>query len=501
MLIPFNPPPGLNSDDTTFAAEGRWCDGNNVRFWLGRPQVIGGWDIPLTSVPGDLPTFTGTAFDIVATTNVGTTMVVIIGTAGAYYTSYATVYNTSAWLTMKSVTDNSSRQNMQLALFGTTMLMNGDFTSGATGTTSLWAAAYSGGTYAAASEITQAPDFTRFILVTPQRQVLAFACQPEAGGSQNNLCIRGCDFEDYTDWTTSSTNNAFEHILDGPGSLIGAVMVGPYVAVWTDVSLYMGTFLGDPGQTYRFDKVADNCGLRGRRCVQVVDQVAYWVGFDGLFRRWAPGSQPEVIPCPILQDFLDNADDDADGGGLYKFRSWMMVNPKYKEIWFFYPDTRDTPSVASRYLAYSIDQGTWFRGQMARAVGTPAPRGHLIMVDGSSQLFHHEIGNTANGSALNWHIESADQYIDESQRRVMISRIIPDFEDQVGDVSLTLYMRDYPQGSDVTKGPFTLADGADKVDFRASGKIARVRFSGGSASGSYARFGKQLFDITTMGER
>ena len=36
-------PPGLVSDDTPFAAKGAWSDGNNVRFWNGRPQVIAGW--------------------------------------------------------------------------------------------------------------------------------------------------------------------------------------------------------------------------------------------------------------------------------------------------------------------------------------------------------------------------------------------------------------------------------------------------------------------------
>src|SRR5687768_15896478 len=42
MLMPFSPKPGLNSDDTTFAAEDSWADGNNVRFNLGQPEVRGG---------------------------------------------------------------------------------------------------------------------------------------------------------------------------------------------------------------------------------------------------------------------------------------------------------------------------------------------------------------------------------------------------------------------------------------------------------------------------
>src|SRR5687767_9832271 len=41
VLIPFSPKPGINSDDSTFSLEGRWIDGNNVRFVDGKPQVIG----------------------------------------------------------------------------------------------------------------------------------------------------------------------------------------------------------------------------------------------------------------------------------------------------------------------------------------------------------------------------------------------------------------------------------------------------------------------------
>src|SRR5882724_1211889 len=54
MRIPLDLPPGLNGDDTSFAGNGRWADGSNVRFRLGRAQVIGGWEAlvatPLTGV-------------------------------------------------------------------------------------------------------------------------------------------------------------------------------------------------------------------------------------------------------------------------------------------------------------------------------------------------------------------------------------------------------------------------------------------------------------------
>ena len=50
MRIPLDLAPGLNGDDTSFSANGRWADGSNVRFRLGRPQVIGGWEA-LTATP------------------------------------------------------------------------------------------------------------------------------------------------------------------------------------------------------------------------------------------------------------------------------------------------------------------------------------------------------------------------------------------------------------------------------------------------------------------
>ncbi len=44
MKIPLELPPGLNGDDTTLAGAGRWADGSNVRFRLGRAETIGGWE-------------------------------------------------------------------------------------------------------------------------------------------------------------------------------------------------------------------------------------------------------------------------------------------------------------------------------------------------------------------------------------------------------------------------------------------------------------------------
>ena len=35
-------PPGFDKNDTASQAEGRWIDGDNVRFQYGSPEKIGG---------------------------------------------------------------------------------------------------------------------------------------------------------------------------------------------------------------------------------------------------------------------------------------------------------------------------------------------------------------------------------------------------------------------------------------------------------------------------
>ena len=43
-------PPGFDKNDTASQAEGRWIDGDNVRFQYGSPEKIGGWRQINTSI-------------------------------------------------------------------------------------------------------------------------------------------------------------------------------------------------------------------------------------------------------------------------------------------------------------------------------------------------------------------------------------------------------------------------------------------------------------------
>jgi hypothetical protein len=502
VRVPFVLPPGITSDDTSFLSEGRWEDGNNVRPWRGQMQTIGGWVAALDTA------LTGTCRNILPWTDNDSVLNLAFGTNSKLQVAVGGVlYDITPSGLAAGAVDSAPAAGWGSGTYG-----SGDY--GAPGTNSLartWSLStygetlianprgggiyqWSNNTASLAVAVTNAPTAVNCALVTPERQILAFGCNEESGGAFNNLCIRGSDIEDITDWTTSSSNNVFEHILEGGGRIITARLFGSYVAVWTDNAVYLGQFLGNPGQAYRFDRVAENSGLIAPNAVVIIDQSAYWLGSDYQFRAWQLGGVPAIIACPIRNDFKDNVVTDH----VDKIKAATIT--QYGEVWWHYPDARDG-NENSRYVGVSTIGGEWFRGQMARTAFCDAGvAGWPLGVDTSGQVFYHENGQTANGGVLTYSLKSAARYVGEADQVFMVRGMWPDFEDQAGNVSLTAYTSFYPQADPVAHGPFALSEGQSKADFRATGRIASFRIDGASAP-SFMRTGKPSLDAVVLGGR
>jgi hypothetical protein len=86
----------------------------------------------------------------------------------------------------------------------------------------------------------------------------------------------------------------------------------------------------------------------------------------------------------------------------------------------------------------------------------------------------------------------------------MVKRVVPDIENQAGNITLTVSEMSYPQGAETTVATKTLAVGDDTSDFRCSGRLLRWQFSGNDGTGStdtFARFGKTTVEYVATGER
>jgi len=79
-------PPGFDKNDTASQAEGRWIDGDNIRFQYGSPEKIGGWQQINTSI------LVGAARDIHSWFDLTGRRYVAIGTNKVLYVLFDQVF-------------------------------------------------------------------------------------------------------------------------------------------------------------------------------------------------------------------------------------------------------------------------------------------------------------------------------------------------------------------------------------------------------------------------
>lgn len=503
--VPILPPPGLFADDTKFKNPNRCVAADGVRWDRGSPQPVGGWSkyvgTALTGVCRNLLSWanlaglntlafgthsklqmfrSGTLSDI---TPSGLVAGAIDGAGGPGWGAGA--YGAGTW-GGASIADYFPR-TWSLDNWGELLI----------------ASPRMGGLYIhdgdpthVATVIATAPDEISAMIVTAERQVLCGGCNEEVSGDFNPLIIRGSNLEDYTDWTTTPSNNVFEHPLEGGGSRIVTLKrFGPYVAVWTDKGVHLGQFIGDPGQTYRFDLVAANCGLIGPNAVQIIDQTAYWWTPDYQIYVWPLGGVPQLLPCPIRDAFKDSV-----STGQYEKIVATTIS-QYGEIWWFYPH-KDDGLECSRAIFVNITGQfpVWSMKTLARsACIDSAPTAHPIFASPDGFVFSHEDGQTADGGALSASLTVELPYLREGGQGAIIKGLIPDIKDQAGAISVSFTLRKEPQSVGRDYGPYTLAAGATRKHFMISGFSGEITFTWDSSPAA-GRMGRPVLLLEPTGE-
>ena len=502
-------PPGLVGDDTAFAASGQWRDGSNVRFRLGRPEVVGGWErlmsTPLTGVCRSVFPWTdnagvlnigfgthsklqlwrgGALFDVTPITGFTSGAIDGAGSAG-----FGTGGFGIGGYGLPSVSDYFPL-TWSFGAWGQQLLA-----SPRNQTIFTW----TNDTGQKAQPVANAPANVTHMLVAPLSggyQVFALGCNEEVSGVFNPLCVRHSSIRNNTQWSTSAGGStAREYILTGGGRIVAGRMCGTGLLVWTGDALFLGTFVGALNQPWRFDRVGRNCGLIGPNAAVVVGQAAYWVSPDRQFYRYALGGQAEPVPCPIRRDFAEELA--ASQGDKVVASS----NAEFSEVRFDYPDRREGYE-NSRYLALAlsgVDVGAWHRGIMARTAFVDAgPSAYPIGTTFDGSVYLHEKGRSADGGRFAWFIESADSYID-SDSTLLVRGLWPDFKDQIGPVNVSVAARRHPQATDPVVATAAMAPGDTNADLLLSGRLFRVLFSGDSAP-TGCRIGTPTFDTAVTGK-
>ena len=124
QLLKLDFAPGFHRESTQYAEQGKWFDGNRVRYRAGKPENIGGWNFKVSNH------FLGTGRDLIAWTDNNTLKRAAFGTEKKLYTFFGGVnYDVTPIVSTVTVTNglNTSSGSTKVVVSTTNNLDTGDF--------------------------------------------------------------------------------------------------------------------------------------------------------------------------------------------------------------------------------------------------------------------------------------------------------------------------------------------------------------------------------------
>lgn len=331
------------------------------------------------------------------------------------------------------------------------------------------------------------------------QHVIAFGSNPIGSSQIDPLFIRFSDQENAADWTPTATNTAGGVRINSGSQIIGAVQGRQEILVFTDVSLHSMRFVGAPF-TFQFQTVSTdismispNASVNARGSVYFMDKGGFYV-YNG-------SVQP--LPCSVKDYVFSNLNEEQS------FKVFAAENNAFSEVIWYYPigsgDTEITNYVSYNYAENLWSVGTLVRGAWRGAGTRNKPLATSVITDtDNNYLYSHEVGFDDDGSPMTAYVESGDLEIEEGQRFMMISRVIPDFAfsgtTSDASIAMTIKGKDFPLGSTSTLATATVTSSTDQNHVRARARHPIVRLES-SGSGYGWRLGDLRFDIRSDGRR
>jgi len=364
-----------------------------------------------------------------------------------------------------------------------------------------------------ATVVAGAPTANSYMLVSsPDRHLICFGTETTIGDpdTQDPLFVRFSNQEDINTFVESATNTAGGQRLSDGNRIQTAVRSRGQILVLTDTSLHGMQYIGPP-YTFGFQQLGTNCGALGPHAAIEVNGLAFWMGheafyvFDGTVKK---------LPCTLQEYVFD------DINLVQEDKVYAALNSDFNEVtWFYCSYTSD---YIDRCVTFNYIENVWSEGSLARTswqdvssyenpVATqylPESTQNTIgtvygLTAGRTLVYNHEDGvNQADGSAITAFIDSGYFDIGDGDTMLLMSRFIPDFKDQQGNLTVNLFLRPYPQAtaSPSSLDPYVITPTTQKVDTRARGRQIALKITSNEVNTNW-RYGTMRVDIKPDGLR
>lgn len=333
-----------------------------------------------------------------------------------------------------------------------------------------------------------APTIAKEVLVSQERHVIAFGCNPVTSSTQDNMLVRWSSKEDYLDWFPDQENSAGDLRIPIGASFITQQQTQSEILVWTESALHSMRYVGAP-LYYGITTIANKTTIMAPKAKAAVGDVVYWMGANKFYKY---DGRVSTLQC-TLEDYVF-----TDLNLNQRWKVYAGSNTSHGEIFFFYPS--GSSDEVDRYVCYNYQDDLWYGGSLTRTCWLDrSVYSYPFAVDPNGYAYFHEFGlvdgSTNPGSAIPAYIESAPFELGEAGERYMyMDQIIPDltFRNSTSatpTATLTVTPRRFPganvgtaSGNDVVRSASgTIEQFTELLNIRVRGHAATIKFSSNQA--------------------
>jgi len=345
--------------------------------------------------------------------------------------------------------------------------------------------------------ITNSPAVVGFSYVSPFIQILV-ACACTTSGAQDKLYMQWCDEADYTDWTATDDNYSADFRFPIGSELLAAIHTERETLVFTDSSVYRQTFIGLPYVFSNFLLDAE-IGIIGPNAGISISGVIYFMGRDQFY---VYDGTLQTMNCDIWSKVFEDIN--------YEQKSGIAcgLNKANNEVWWHY--CSEAAQLNDRYAIYNYQEKVWYYGSLNRTAWADTSiyaSPYAVCTNGF--LWTHEVGFNDGVTAMGEYLETYDFRLSKGQHNMLFRKLIPNFAIDkqtkephiVGDLSVYVRGKKYPNSAQVSKGPFTINSTVVKINPRLRARQASLRFEGDTALDGDWRMDSPGIEVRQSGKR
>jgi hypothetical protein len=254
------------------------------------------------------------------------------------------------------------------------------------------------------------------------RHLLAFGCQPYAGGSTDfdPLLIRWASQDDPGMWEPLVTNSAGFIRVSRGSEIVRAIPTKQEILVFTEATLNSLQFTGT-SDVFALQEIGDNLSIIGPRAVSIVNNMTFWMGKD---KFYVYSGRVETLPCTLRNHVFTNINLDQTDQII------CGTNEGWNEVWWMYPTANS--NVNNAYVIFNHLERIWYYGTIDRTAWLDNPLRQFPQaidadnVNELSYLYNHENGTNDDGLPMYAYIQSSDFDLMDGEQFMLTRRIIPD---------------------------------------------------------------------------